>query len=124
MPPDKALGPDGFTALFYQTCWGIIKDDIDTTFLHLGRSGGHNFHQLNKALIALVPKKPAAQEPKDFRSISLLHSFAKLVSKVLAKRLAPYMASVVAPNQSAFIKHRSIQDNFNLVRLSARTLHQ
>lgn len=124
MPPDKAPGPDGFSVLFYQTCWDIIKGDLVTAFLHFGSSGGHNFHQLNQALIILVPKKPAAEEPKDFRPISLLHSFAKLVSKVLARRLSPCLASVVAPNQSAFIKHRSMQDNFNLVRLSARTLHQ
>lgn len=98
LPLEKAPGPDGFTALFYQTCWGIIKGDIMAAFLHLGHSSSNNFHLLNQALVTLLPKKSAAHEPKDFRPISLLHSFAKLFSKVLSRRLAPFLATVVAPN--------------------------
>ena len=33
MPTDKALGPDGFTGLFYRTAWPIIKDDIIRAFI-------------------------------------------------------------------------------------------
>lgn len=65
---------------------------------HLGHLAGNNFHLLNQALITLVLKKPGAQEAKDFHPISLLHSFAKLFSKILAQRLAPELAKVVAPN--------------------------
>ena len=28
MDPDKAPGPDGFTARFYMSCWDIIKNDL------------------------------------------------------------------------------------------------
>ena len=28
MDPDKAPGPDGFTARFYISCWDIIKKDL------------------------------------------------------------------------------------------------
>jgi hypothetical protein len=61
---------------------------------------------------------------KDFRPISLVHSFAKLVTKVLANRLAVRLNSMVSPVQSAFIKCRFIQDNFMLVQQIARFLHQ
>lgn len=90
----------------------------------LGRLAGDNFHLLNQALITLVPKKLAAQGARDYCPISLLHSFAKLFSKILARRLAPELAKVVVPNQSVFIRSRSIQDNFFLVRQSARLVQQ
>jgi hypothetical protein len=28
LPFDKALDPDGFSGLFFKSCWDIIKDDI------------------------------------------------------------------------------------------------
>jgi hypothetical protein len=48
-----------------------------------------NFETLILAYITLLPKKEGAEQPKDFRPISLVHSFAKLITKLLANRLAP-----------------------------------
>lgn len=81
-------------------------------------------HRLNGALVTLLPKKPDARAPSDYRPISLIHSFAKLVAKVLANRLAPALHTLVDINQSAFIKTRSIHDNFKLVELAAKALHK
>jgi hypothetical protein len=74
-----------------------------------------NFEQLNSAYITLLPKKEDATSIKDFRPISLVHSFAKLITKLLANRLAGRLNQMVSPNQSAFIEGRFIQDNFMLV---------
>jgi hypothetical protein len=41
-----------------------------------------NFHVLNTAFITLIPKKDGAAQVKDFRPISLVHSFAKLITKL------------------------------------------
>jgi hypothetical protein len=53
---------------------------------------------------------------KEFRPISLVHSFAKLVAKLLAIRLSPRMPELVSGNQSVFIRGRCIHDNFVLER--------
>lgn len=50
------------------------------------------------------PKKKGAEETKDYRPISLVHSFAKLITKLLANCLAPRLQHIVSPNQSVFIK--------------------
>jgi hypothetical protein len=63
-------------------------------------------------------------ELKDFRPISLVHSFAKLVAKLLATRLALRMPKLVSAKQSAFIRGRCIHDNFVLVRQSVVALHR
>jgi hypothetical protein len=52
-----------------------------------------------------------------------MHSFSKLFAKCLARRLAPRLKEIVAPNQSAFIRDRSIHDNFRAVQLACRFLN-
>ena len=69
-------------------------------------------------------KKKGADSVGDFRPISLIHSFAKLFTKVLACRLAPQMGRLVQPNQSAFLRGRLIHENFKAVQLTAKVLHQ
>jgi hypothetical protein len=83
-----------------------------------------NLHLLNSALVTLLPKKSDAAEIKDFRPISLIHSFAKIVTKLLANRLAPMLPELISPNQSAFVKGRSIQDNFIMMQQTARAIHR
>jgi hypothetical protein len=57
-----------------------------------------------------------ADQVKDFHPISLVHSFAKLVTKVHDNRLAGRLQDMVSLIQSAFVKGRFIQDNFMLVQ--------
>jgi mannosylglycoprotein endo-beta-mannosidase len=64
----------------------------------------------------LIPKKEGAEEVSDFRPISLIHTIAKIIAKLLALRLAPFMNELVSNAQSAFIKKRSIHDNFLYVK--------
>jgi hypothetical protein len=47
---------------------------------------GHvfKFRLLNTAFITLLPKKADPIRVKDYRLISLIHSFAKLVAKIMA----------------------------------------
>jgi hypothetical protein len=71
----------------------------------------------------LLPKSADAASVKNFQPISLIHIIGKLVSKVLANRLAPRLGKLVRANQSAFIKGRVIHDNFKMVQLSAKLLH-
>jgi hypothetical protein len=115
LPNDKAPRPDGFTNDFYKRCWHIIKVDVMRAFhvFRLHRCGA--LGQLNSAQVVLIPKTEVASEPKDFRPISLIHSFAKLITKVLALRLSIYIDKLISSAQSAFIKKRCIQDNYMYV---------
>ena len=83
-----------------------------------------NLHWLNSANIVLIPKKEGAEEITDYRPISLIHGVSKIVAKILSRRLAPHMNDIVSQAQSAFIKKRSIHDNFMFVRNYARWLHR
>jgi hypothetical protein len=71
----------------------------------------------------MLPYTSEAVTVKDFRLISLIHLFSKLIFKVLAKRFTPKLSELVHCNQSAFIKGRFIQYNFRIVQLTAKLLH-
>jgi hypothetical protein len=123
LPPDKAPGPDGFTTRFLQTTWQIIMPDLMKMFDAFWHLDMHNLHKVNEALLTLLPKSLEAVGMRDYRPISLIHIIGKLISKVLANRQAPRLHELVHHAQSAFIKGRSIQDNFKLVHAAAKTLH-
>jgi hypothetical protein len=108
LPADRAPGPDDFLAAI------IILQQGDARKLWL----------LNSAYLTLIPKKADAVLAKDFRPISLIHSFAKLIAKILANRLAPLLSSLVATNQSAFVCGRCIHDNYMLVQQTIKSLHK
>lgn len=82
-----------------------------------------SFSLVNEAHLILLRKKENPEEIKDYRPISLIHSFAKLVTKCLANRLRRVLDSLVRPNQSAFISGRCLHDNFRSVQLTCRYLH-
>jgi hypothetical protein len=60
----------------------------------------------------------------DYRPISLVHSFSKLFSKILANRLRGRLSELISKNQSAFVKGRSLHVIFMLVRQVARKINK
>jgi len=73
--------------------------------------------------MVLLKKKDHPEEIKDFRPINLMHSFGKLITKCMANRLARTLDQLVLRNQSAFIKGRSIHDNFRDVQVACKAIH-
>lgn len=69
--------------------------------------------------MVLLRKKDHPEEIKDFRPISLIHSFGKLLTKCLANRLASTLDQLVLKNQG-----RSIHDNFREVQLACQEIHK
>nr|GEY29257.1 RNA-directed DNA polymerase, eukaryota [Tanacetum cinerariifolium] len=64
----------------------------------------------DSSFIALIPKVTNAKFVSDFRPISLIGSVYKVVTKIMANRLASVIADIVSDTQSAFIVDRQILD--------------
>jgi hypothetical protein len=119
MPSDRAPGPDGFTGAFYKSSWGTISNEVMAAVVAFAQGNIRSMDKLNNALVVLLPKKVGANCPADFRPITIIHSFAKLISKLLALRLAPRLHELIASNQNAFIRTRSIHDNYKYIQRAA-----
>ncbi|XP_073357980.1 uncharacterized protein [Aegilops tauschii subsp. strangulata] len=99
LPHGMAPGLDSFTSEFLLAAWDIIRDDFVEAFGKLYELNGCGFHKLNEALLTLIPKGPDASTLSEYRPISLIHLFAKLVAKVLSLCSRRALASSSPPTR-------------------------
>nr|ABN09154.1 RNA-directed DNA polymerase (Reverse transcriptase) [Medicago truncatula] len=106
---DSAPGPDGFGSCFYQIYWDIVKEDVIKAVLQFFNTGWilPNF---NANTLILIPKTQNADSMDQFRPIAMANFKFKIISKILADRLAQIMPNIVSQEQRGFIQGRNIKD--------------
>jgi hypothetical protein len=109
MNGDKASGLDGYSMVFFQACWAVLKEDIMKVF-HEFHASGKFERSLNAMFLALIPKILGAVGPKDFCLISLVGSIYKIIAKILANKLRTMLEKIIFMSQDAFIRGRKILD--------------
>ncbi|WVZ83331.1 hypothetical protein U9M48_030492 [Paspalum notatum var. saurae] len=124
LPAQKAPGPDGFIGEFYKHCLPTLKQDLLEAVRAFFQQKSRKLELVNVANLVLLPKTPDADSLNLFRPISLINSFMKIITKILANRLAPKLKELISISQNAFIKKRCIHDNFLYVQRVIRRLHQ
>jgi hypothetical protein len=80
MELNKAAGPDGFPAEFYQTFWEVIKDDLMAMFVQF-QQGTLPLYKLNFGVITLLPKKENVVQIQQYSPICLLNVSLKFSQK-------------------------------------------
>lgn len=105
----SAPGPDRFGGVFYHLFWDIIKDDaykvVSQVFL-----SGWMLPKYITCMVILIPKLTEALSLDQFRPITLSNFKHKIITNVLADRLASLMPFLVPNGQRGFLKGRNIQD--------------
>lgn len=106
---DSAPGPDGFGAIFFQTYWNIINKDVCNAVVEFFTKSWMP-PTYNSNTIVLIPKNEQADSVEQFRPIALANFKFKIITKILADRLAPIMKSIISKEQRGFIQGRNIRD--------------
>jgi Reverse transcriptase (RNA-dependent DNA polymerase) len=77
--------------------------------------------KLNLVTICLIPKKKDVSLITNYRPINLINCSFKIITKILADRLAKVMDEIIDYSQTAYIKYHYIMDN---VVYAHEVLHQ
>ena len=112
---DKAPGPDGFSSCFFKKAWGTVGRDFTEAILEFF-SSGKMLKQINHSALSLIPKSKNADKVEDFRPIACCNVMYKVISKILAARLAPVLLGIIDTAQAAFIQSRNMVDNIFLLQ--------
>jgi hypothetical protein len=123
MEHNKALGPDGFLAEFYQACWERIKDDLMKLFQEF-HNGNLPLFSLNFETIILLPKSREATHIQQYRPICLLNVSFKIFTKVAANRISQISQKVISLSQIAFLPGRNIMEEVIVLHEMIHEMHR
>ena len=86
MRVDSSPGPDGFGPAFFRTFWDTVRGDL-CALRDAFHRGEAPLDCLNRAYVALLPKKADVVTADGFRPISLQNCVMKLITRILTTRL-------------------------------------
>lgn len=121
MKHNKAPGPDGFPAEFYQVFWSLIKDDLMAMMFRDFHNDDLNLFSINFGIITLIPKLKEVKKIQQYRPICMLNVSFKIFTKVIANRLSMVASKVIGASQTAFIPGRYILEGVVILH---ETLHE
>ncbi|XP_060216354.1 uncharacterized protein LOC132643852 [Lycium barbarum] len=112
---NSAGGPDGYTGKFFQATWEIIAKDI-ITMVHSFFCGHELPRYITCTNLVLLPKNKDVVTCSDLRPISLSNFISKVFSRIINERLVKLLPLIISPQQTGFVKGRSIVKNILLVQ--------
>ena len=110
MKTGKDPSPDGFNFDFFKSCWEIVKQDI-VDVVKDSRKNKTILKVLNASFLSLIPKQENGMTPNRFRPIALCNVVYKIISKVIANRIKPFLPTLVSEEQTGYVEGRKIFNN-------------
>ena len=110
IPVNKACGPDGISARIIRECSGALSVPI-AKICKLSLSQGVFPTYWKKANVVPLFKKGNVKDPANYRSVSLIPLFGKVLEKVVYLSLLRHVTPAISPEQHGFVPGRSCATN-------------
>lgn len=110
--PNKACGADNISARIIIECADELAVPL-TKLCNLSVRSGIFPERWKRANIIPLYKKGDKKDPANYRSISLLPLFGKILERVMFEELLHHVAPVMSPHQHGFIPKRSCSTNLS-----------
>lgn len=112
---NKSPDWDRVPSKFFEECSGQIQLQL-LGVVQVMRTGTLSI-DLNRGLITLTLKEGDLTLVINFRPITSLRIFYKLVAKILARRLQPLLSTMIQPNKTGYAHGPCIIDNISGSRI-------
>ncbi|XP_042492252.1 uncharacterized protein LOC122071862 [Macadamia integrifolia] len=122
LDPDSSPGPDSFSGKFFRPVWRIVEGDFCRVVLHFFRWGILP-KGVNNFFLTLIPKVVGATSLNKYRPICMGNNFCKVLSKIVASRVAILLPKLISEEQWAFQKGKIISENISLASELANLMH-
>ncbi|CAL1408297.1 unnamed protein product [Linum trigynum] len=110
MGSKQAPGSDDFTGKFFKAFWDVVGSSvIDAVCSFFATS--RMLRSFNHTWLTLIPKVETVENMRQLRPISLCQFVYKVITKIMAERLACILSQIISEGQNAFIRERQIVDN-------------
>ena len=121
LPSNSTPGLDGLPKEFFSYYWHCIGP-LFSIMLHEFVTGVVPPSLLRVATV-LIFKKGDKSQIENYRPISLLGTDYKIIAKLLSTRLSTALPSIIHPDQTGFVRGRSIHDTLSYILDTADHCH-
>ena len=106
---DKIPGSNGWPIEFFVDLFDILGDDITRDVEEISTS---TFipSPINSTFLAIIPKIDNPMYFNDFRPIYLCNGVCKIVAKIIAVRIDPYLSCDISQELFNFLKSHTIHE--------------
>lgn len=112
---NRAPGIDGLPIEFYKFFWDDIKFLLTKLIQNFQQTGALPA-SMKKIVLTPIPKQGDRTNLKNWRPIALMNCDYKIISRIIGRRMAEVISTLMSSDQSYCVPGRTIYNNLHLIR--------